>query len=457
MRLAGVLRTSTPLRLTALLILIFTVSSFATFGAAYLVVRDNFDAILREQVRQTMATYQSVADADDLRERLAAEAATIDPKVLVLDYRPDAGGRIGNTAGIPPVAGFTVLPETAIREDGDLGDSYLALSARVAGGTLTVAQTREQVIEMGEIFSTVLAVSLLPTLAIAVFVGLVIATQARRKIEGIGRVLASLTTGTLSARVPVAAGDADDLSQIGVAVNRMAAAQEASTEALRQVSADIAHDLKTPIQRVAVLLERLSAGPSLTPEQDEIVARARGETRAIVRTFQSLLQIAQLEGGSVRERFGRLDLGALAAKLVDVYAPSAEETGHALVLRRDDGPLEVAGDPDLLGQVIANLIENGLRHTPPGSRIAVAAGRKSGRVILSVGDDGPGIPAQERGNVLRRLYRLERSRTSEGSGLGLSLVAAIADLHGAELALSDGEPGLVVALLFPGAAIIPAG
>jgi len=255
-----------------------------------------------------------------------------------------------------------------------------------------------------------------------------------------------MTGGNLEARVTGLDGAPDDIADIGRAVNRMAAAQAATVASLRQVSADIAHDLKTPIQRVSVQLSRLEEA-GLSGEQAEIAARARQETSSIVKTFQSLLQIAQIEGGRIEEQFSRFDLGDVVAGIVDVFEPTAEESGHNLVLVRE-GPAFVTGERQLLGQVTTNLIENALRHAPPGSRIEVAVGAGP-KPFLRVSDDGPGIPEDERDNVLKRHYRLERSRTTEGSGLGLALVSAIADLHKAELKLGDAEPGLTVTLTFP--------
>jgi signal transduction histidine kinase len=277
-----------------------------------------------------------------------------------------------------------------------------------------------------------------------------VASRARNRIDAIRETLSALTHGRLEARVPVDPLDADDLAQISLAVNRMAAAQAGQVASLRQISADIAHDLKTPIQRVAVLLDRLATRTALAPDQTALVAQALGETDRIVKTFQALLQIAQIEGGQVRDRFVPVDLAEVVKDLVEVYEPAAEESGHRLIASvEDEWPCIVRGDQHLLSQVLANLIENGLGHVPPGGQIEVSLTREDGSVLLGVRDDGPGIPVEERGNVLRRLYRLERSRTSEGSGLGLSLVAAICGLHDAALRLDDAEPGLLVRIVFP--------
>ncbi|MBA3324353.1 MAG: hypothetical protein H0T41_03460 [Rhodobacteraceae bacterium] len=148
-------RRSTPLRLTGILIGVFTLSLLVCFAVAYAVVRSNFDTILHDQVRQSMASYESIRDDDDLRERLAADATTIDPAAMILQYTPDSGARIANIDHFPPVSDFGVVHEGAISGEDELSDSYLALSRRVRSGLLIVAQTREQVVEMGEILVTV--------------------------------------------------------------------------------------------------------------------------------------------------------------------------------------------------------------------------------------------------------------------------------------------------------------
>lgn len=227
----------------------------------------------------------------------------------------------------------------------------------------------------------------------------------------------------------------------------MAEAQEAATEALRQIGPDIAHDLKTPIQCVAVCLERL--GTSDLPEEARAeLAAVQDETTKIIGTFQPLLQIAQLEGGQGRETFTSVNLAELLTDLAEVYTPAVEETGATLPCEIS-APLRVNGNRHLLSRLLANLFENAIRHAPRGPITLRLSGRR-----LSVSDRGPGIPSHRRDEVLHRLVHLERSRSTAGSGLGLSMVKAIADLHNAPLTLSDADPGpgLHVTLIFPEAA-----
>ena len=172
------------------------------------------------------------------------------------------------------------------------------------------------------------------------------------------------------------------------------------------------------------------------------------ESDTINQTFSALLRIAQIEGGVRRDHFAPLDLASVMSNLVEIYTEVAEDACMALRCLVDT-PALILGDKELLTQAFANLIENAIRHCPQGTQIVCQITTVQDQVTASVADNGPGIPIQERELVLRRLYRLEKSRTTQGSGLGLSLVKAVADLHGAELSLSDAVPGLVVKLVLP--------
>ncbi|MEI4473752.1 sensor histidine kinase [Frigidibacter sp. MR17.24] len=438
---------STPVRLAGGLVALFTLASMGTLGASYVVTRAALAEGLRDDLRSAVAGYAAAPTPGAIGELVAAEAEATDARRRIISYLAPDGRRYGNGYLAPGEEGFRLYPLEDLQLQNHL--PYLALTARLRGGLLTVAASQSQIEDLGRAYVTLLLVSLLPSVVIAMAGGVWIARRTGRRIDGLGRVLDRIAAGDLAARVPETARRGDDLTVIGERINDMAAAREAATEALRQVSADIAHDLKTPIQRVSVLLERLRDLPELPPAAEDLAGRAVAETEGIAATFQALLQIAQIEGGSPRARFGAVDLTAVTETLAEVYTPAAEDSGHLLRTDLAPGPLLVTGDRALLGQVLANLIENALRHTPAGCEIRVRLQREAGAVVLEVSDDGPGIPAEEHGRVLRRLYRLERSRTTPGSGLGLSLVAVIADLHGADLQLGDAAPGLRVRLRFP--------
>jgi signal transduction histidine kinase len=274
--------------------------------------------------------------------------------------------------------------------------------------------------------------------------GLYLARRSKRHVDVIGRTLDDLTTGDLAARVTVSPGWADDLQRIGSKVNQMAGAQEAQTQMLRQVSSDIAHDLKTPIQRVAVHLDDLAR--SLPEDTDEgiLLAKAQEEVAGIASVFQSLLQIASVEAGSPKTHFASVDLNQLCETLTEVYEPAAAAKQQRLHSVVPDAQITVSGDKNLLGQMMSNLLENAMRHTPEGSEITLTLSRTQGRPVIEVADNGPGIPEDARDKVLRRLYRLDASRHTPGNGLGLSLVEGVVKLHGGQIALLDNAPGLLV-------------
>ena len=231
-------------------------------------------------------------------------------------------------------------------------------------------------------------------------------------------------------------------------------------ESLHQVSSDVAHDLRTPLSRLYQRLEDARTHARSMDEYEAAIDGAVREAEGLLDTFSALLRIAQVEGASPRAGFRDVDLSAMAEAVADAYRPDAEEAGHLLVAEVAPG-IVVHGDQELLTQAAANLVENALRHTPTGTRIGIRLARsgKSGSnaagARLMVEDDGPGVGAEDLPRLTHRFYRGERSRTTPGNGLGLSLVAAVADLHGARLLLEGAGPGLRASLLFPGAQAAP--
>jgi signal transduction histidine kinase len=217
---------------------------------------------------------------------------------------------------------------------------------------------------------------------------------------------------------------------------------------LQQVSSDIAHDLRTPLTRLRQSLELARRREHSVEGLHKALDGAIGNADAILETFSALLRIAQIEAGTRRAGFTAVALSELLVGLIEAYQPVADEKRHNLQGQVVPG-LFVHGDRELLTQLFANLIENAIGHSPAGAEISVEATSAQGEVLVLVADNGPGIPAEFRRKVLQRFYRLEVSRTTPGSGLGLSLVAAVATLHEAAIDLEDNEPGLKCRLRFP--------
>ncbi len=446
-RLAPLLR-SMPMRLALALVVLFSAASLISLAAIYVVTQRSLEQAIRDDLGQDIAGFRAAPNARALAALVEAEARETDPDRMVLSYAARNGRQYGNALIARDDEGYHILSQTSPQLTGP----YLALTTALHGGRLTVARSRSDIDSLRRVFLNILGLSLVPTILIALSGGLYLARRSARHVARIGGALDRLTRGDLGARVGAVPGWSDDLAEIAAKIDQMAQAQEGSVEAIRQVSSDIAHDLKTPIQRVAVHLDDLSRRRGLDDGARDLVDQAQHELEGIVSVFGSLLQIAQIESGTPASRFRAVDMGDLVSTCVELYEPAAAETERRLSAAIAPDLPPVTGDRDLLMQMLANLIENALRHTPDGTGIHVELAARDGGVVLSVADAGPGIPADEVENVLQRLYRLDRSRMTPGSGLGLSLVSVVARLHGADLALGDNRPGLKVRVTFPGPA-----
>ncbi len=433
-----------PLQLALVLVVLFGTVSLLSLGASYAFSRSAFEQSIRDDLAQDMAGFRAAPSARAVAVLVQGESEDTDPDRLVLSYVTPGGQIYGNGAVARDDEGFHIISLEAGRAE--LNGEYLALSERLHGGRLTIARSRAEIEALRPVFLNILWISLLPTVLIALSGGLFLARRSQRHVEVVRAALEQLTSGDLAARVQTGPRWSDDLLRIGTAVNGMAGAQERSVTALRQVSSDIAHDLKTPVQRVSLQLEAL-ADVVAEGEAADLVAQTRDEVNGISAVFQSLLQLSQVENGALKAQFKPVDLAALCRTMVEIYEPAAAMQSQTLVYAGPD-TLTVAGEKTLLGQMLANLLENALRHTGEGAAIEVRLEPVAQGVALSVSDNGPGIPEDERGRVTQRLYRLDRSRHTAGNGLGLSLVEAVARLHGAELRFEDAEPGLRVCLQF---------
>ena len=258
-------------------------------------------------------------------------------------------------------------------------------------------------------------------------------------------VLGGALDGDMKARIPVR-GSGDELDRLADAINTMLDRIAGLMENLRQVSNDIAHDLRTPVSQLRQGLERAKDGPGSGYAQALETAIER--TDGILALFAAMLRIAEIEGGKRRAAFANLDLAALLHHMRELFAPVAEAADHSLTVDITQDA-EIRGDRALLIQLLSNLIENAILHTPSGTHIVLSLTQIDGRPALTVADDGPGVPAEEHAKLFQRLYRREASRTRPGHGLGLSTAQAIAELHGARIDVVPGAPGFGMRVLFP--------
>lgn len=291
------------------------------------------------------------------------------------------------------------------------------------------------------------------TLVLGLLGGLVMSRRMLRRVDAVRETGQRIVHGDLTRRLPVT-GVGDEFDRLSVTVNEMLDEIETLMTSLRTVTDSVAHDLRSPLTRLKSRLELAlrEGSPEGTEGQSHRAAleRAIAETDGILRTFATLMEITRAESGQTGIATAEVDLRAVVAGAVELYAPFAEEKGLAVETALD-GAGEVAGHGQFLSQLVANLLDNALAYTPAGGRIAVFLGREpSGGVRLTVEDSGPGIPPGERERVLQRFVRLDTSRTGGGGGLGLSLVAGVTSLHRARLTLDESPlGGLRVTLTFP--------
>jgi signal transduction histidine kinase len=383
-------------------------------------------------------------------------------ELRMLDLRPPrryyllqnaAGQRIaGNLPPMGPTEGAMVLPVSFLVPDrtaksDNPADAYpvVAQGLRLENGAfLLVGESRYRAEKAREAIFRALGWGIAITVLLAAVGGAALGAGFLRRIDAINRTTRSIMDGKLSQRVPTRGGT-DEMDQLAVNLNAMLDRIQTLMESLKRVSDDIAHDLRTPLSRLRHRLE--SARARTGPDGDPVIEQSIAELDAILETFSALLRIAQVEAGARQAGFSDLSLGEIIRTVCEAYAPVAEDRGQKLdtVINH---VRTIHGDRDLLTQMIANLIENPIHHCPAAVRITVDLRQEAGAPVLCVADTGPGIPASEREKVFRRFYRLEASRTTPGSGLGLALVKAVADLHGASVELSDNEPGLRVKVRF---------
>jgi signal transduction histidine kinase len=270
------------------------------------------------------------------------------------------------------------------------------------------------------------------------------------RLDQINQTSQEIMSGDLSRRVPVLGGR-DELDELATNLNAMLDQIEVLMSGMREVADNIAHDLRTPLNRLRNRLEGAMMERE-TPETTRTsLESAIEEADGLIATFNSLLLIAEAESGAHRDSLVDVDLHVIAKDVAELYEPVAEERGISLVIAALE-PMRVRGNPNLVARAAANLVDNALKYTPSGGRVMVSveAGAAKGEgPVFSVRDSGPGIPTEDRDRVLDRFVRLERSRNTPGSGLGLSLVAAVARMHSATLELSDAAPGLNARLIFP--------
>lgn len=404
------------------------------------------------RVEQALAAQLDAAIATEA-EGYLEDYEALGPQAFALSIAAQARRRgavvVLRTANGTPVAGLLADAPPGLRGFGTVraadGRSLRLLGAVLPGGLQLVVGADLAPVRRGAAALTgALPVAGLMAAGAALLLGYVAARRLERRLARVSAAAQDVMDGNLSRRLPIA-GRGDEFDRLAGAVNAMLARIEALVDGLQATTTSIAHDLRSPLFRLRQELET-AAARSREPVADAATLDAGlAELDDVLATFSALLRIARAEAGLRGAGFKVVDLSALARGMADTYQAVAEEAGKSLQAAIPPG-VHVDGDAALLRQAVANLLENALTHGGAQSWLELLPGS---RPALQVSDDGPGIPASEHGRVLERFYRLDRSRNTPGTGLGLALVAAVAKLHGASLHLDDAKPGLRVTLQFP--------
>jgi signal transduction histidine kinase len=385
-------------------------------------------------------------DARAMAARIASELGEHDSADLYLLLVDASGRRLAGNLSLPalPPLGYSDFgPEAKVN-----GVAHgRALARRLGnGGTLVVVSDNDAVDSFDAMLSRVESIGTVITVLILIGGAAGITLSIRSRMRAMQRTVDAVIAGDLHSRVPLD-GSRSEFDRQAAAFNRMLDRIDELMVNIKHAAKDVAHELKSPLARLRnriAALERRS-------EQDPLgsdIAELRAETDRMLELFASLMRLWEIEGGHRRERFASVDVAALAREVGEALQIVAEEADRPLEIA-GAAPVQIRGDVHLLRQLLVNLIENAIRHTPPGTRIALRIEPRGATVALVVADDGPGIPASAHEAVVSKFGRLETAMHAPGQGLGLTLVDAIARLHHGSLALEDAGPGLRAVVELP--------
>ncbi|HTC04016.1 MAG TPA: HAMP domain-containing sensor histidine kinase, partial [Xanthobacteraceae bacterium] len=328
----------------------------------------------------------------------------------------------------------------------DMENVRLATTLLPSGETLVIGRNVDDIAEIATIVRRALMLGLLPAFVLAVGIGLVLSWRAQNRLSEVNRRIQRIVAGDLRERVPTRGGG-DPFDQFAASVNRMLDVIETLIQEISGIGDNIAHDLRTPLTRVRVHLERGREHAKTLEELRTAADQAVAGLDQSLTIITALLRIAEIEHSRRLEGFSEVPLAPLVSEVGDLYEPIAEDKGVTLRVEDADA-VTVHGDRDLLFEAVANLVDNAVKFTPEGGRVTLALLGRDGESVIQVKDTGPGIPEAEREAVVRRFYRSDKSRNTEGLGLGLSLVAAIVKLHGFRFTITAG-PGCTTEIAFP--------
>lgn len=419
--------------------------------------------VLTEQVLSTLQSEAALLEAEarggDLQALERAVAVRSRPEGPGLYFLADRSGAklAGNLNHVPPEIAATGGVFRYTRGSSDPDDARLGVAIPIelgSGVRLIVGRDIEEQRRFADEMGTLYIAGLGFLSLTGLIAGFVISRVVLRRIEAINVATRSIMDGDLSQRIAID-GTGDEFDVLADNLNTMLERIEALMNGLREVSDNIAHDLKTPLTRLRNQAESALMDPRGAGAYREGLEQTIEKADDLIKTFNALLLVARLEAGVLRENAESFDVGRLVRDVAELYEPVAEERGLELQLEVAEG-VRLTANRQLIGQAVANLIDNAIKYSAKAletssrpATIGVGLAQRGDAVEIAVSDRGPGIAPEDRERVLKRFVRLEKSRTEPGTGLGLSLVQAVARLHGGAVRLEDNAPGLRVVVTLP--------
>lgn len=462
-KFAQIWRTTT-VRLTAVFIALFVIFSILllTFIA--------YESSIQIQQQQTAAIDREVALLQRIDTNQGVRAVAV--AVARLAGLPGPGiYYLGTTDGLQIAGNVNDFPPNVLRDEGVFSFNYqragfdedgsasnrgfAVVRSVILPSGLRLVVGRDVVERRG--FTAIVLqgflYAVIGILAFSTLAGVITARRVLKRIDTVNATSAKIMSGNLSERIPVTRRK-DEFDVLAESLNAMLDRIEGLMQGLKEVTDNVAHDLKTPLTRLRTKAEAALRDGTSPATQREALETTLTESDKLIRTFNALLMIARAEAGAPSGAFGDVDVSEVARDVAELYEPAAEEAGMSLDTDIAPG-VHLRANRELIGQALVNLIENALKYYEPAEgtagKIGIRVRAEKARVLIEVGDNGPGIPPEDRARVTERFVRLEKSRTEEGSGLGLSLVAAVAKLHRGEFRIEDNCPGVRAVLDLPAA------
>ena len=454
----GKLLRTTVFKLSLVYLVVFAIGAGLVLMRVGMNVKELFDDQIDQTVEAEIAGLSEQYRQGGIRRLVeTVERRANQPGSSLYLVTTFAGERItGNVAQLP----FGVLERPGLietryaRTDGVVAEHRALARIFLLPGGFRLLVGRD--LEDREALRGMMLRALLTSLGWLVLIGtaggIFVAMRVLRRVDAMSASAQTIMSGDLSQRLP-RTGSGDELDRLATSLNAMLERIGELMKGLQEVSDNIAHDLKTPLTRLRNSVDEALRTAQSSDGYRACLEKVVEESEGLIRVFNALLMIARLESGAAQEAMQDFDVAEVARDVAELYDAVAEEQGVMLTLDAD-GPLMLRGGRELIGQALANLVDNAIKHGQPqesGAQVVVniAARRMGNRIELTIADRGPGVAAQDRARVLERFVRLEGSRSRPGSGLGLSLASAVARLHHGALRLDDNEPGLRVTIDLP--------